>query len=159
MCGMNWWPIGRDLDSAFWDCWFDLLWWRSRYALLVGPKQLFSVPYVACGSLLDILVMVIIYIYIYIYVCVDRIRELLASTDVCFVSVFTFNECLYFCMYVFTCVLHVSVSFLWVCLCVLYICFAYASVFRIWVYILRMWECFPWLVEFFIHKIMFCMSI
>ena len=33
--------------SAFCGCWFDLLWWRSRYALLMRPNNVeTAVPYV-----------------------------------------------------------------------------------------------------------------
>ena len=58
-CGMNWWPIGRSSVSVAGSissggdlgmhCWWDPI--RS--------KQLFSVPYVACGCLPDFLVMAI----------------------------------------------------------------------------------------------------
>ena len=39
ICGMDWWPSGRVLVSAFCGCWFDLQWWRSRYALLMRPNK------------------------------------------------------------------------------------------------------------------------
>ena len=48
---VNWRPIGRSSVSAFWGCWFDLLWWRLRYPLLMRPNKVeTAVPYVGvCG--------------------------------------------------------------------------------------------------------------
>ena len=39
LCGMNPWPSGRVLASAYCGCWFDLQWWRSRCALLMRPNK------------------------------------------------------------------------------------------------------------------------
>ena len=39
ICGMNWWPSGKVSASAYFGCWFDLQWWRSRCALLMRPNK------------------------------------------------------------------------------------------------------------------------
>ena len=68
MCDLNRWPSGRISASAFCGCWFDLQWWRTRYALLTKLHKIeTTVPYVACRCLPDFIVLII---QIYIYVCV-----------------------------------------------------------------------------------------
>ena len=39
MCDMNRWPSGRVSASAFCVYWFNLQWWRSRYALPMRPNK------------------------------------------------------------------------------------------------------------------------
>ena len=76
MCVWDWWPSGRVSVSAFCGCWFDLQWWRSRYALPIRPYKVeTAVQYSVCcmqvvaefsshGNL------IYTYIYIYIYICI-----------------------------------------------------------------------------------------
>ena len=42
-CDMDRWPCSKALASPFCGCWFDLQWWRPRYALLMRPNKVETV--------------------------------------------------------------------------------------------------------------------
>ena len=76
MCDMDQWPSGRVSASAFCSCWFDLQWWRSRYALLMRLNKVeTAVQCSVCRRCLPDFLIMIIQIYIYIYIYIVHIRR------------------------------------------------------------------------------------